>query len=111
MAAGSLVLVAAVDRRRRAADFGALRVQGLGQAAVGQAIRWTYPLLVAVAAVVGLVIGLAAWFAAGWAVPVLDPGRDALPLPVVPRPLPVLAAWLAAVLVLTGVARLAGRDR
>jgi hypothetical protein len=110
LAAGSLVLVAAVDRRRRAADFGALRAQGLGRTAVGQAVRWAYPLLVAAAAVVGLAIGLAAWFAAGWAVPVLDTGQDALPLPLVPRPLPVLAAWLAATTVLTGVALLAGRD-
>jgi putative ABC transport system permease protein len=109
LAAGSLILVAAVDRRRRADDFEALRVQGLGRAAVGQAVLWAYPLLVATAAVVGLVIGLAAWFAAGWAVPVLDTGQDALPLPVVPRPLPVLGAWLAAGLVLTGISRLAGR--
>jgi len=64
-AAGSLNLVAAVDRRRRRVDFLALRAQGLGRTELGQAVGWTYPLLVAAAAVVGLVIGLAAWFAAG----------------------------------------------
>jgi len=75
LAAGALVLAAAVDRGRRVEDLSALRGQGLTRAALRTATLWTYPVLVAVAVVVGTGIGLLGWSLTGWALPVagIDP--------------------------------------
>jgi putative ABC transport system permease protein len=110
LAAGALVLAAAVDRARRIEDLSALRAQGLGRRAAGQATLWTYPFLAVIAVIAGLGIALAGWGITGWTLPLA--GLDPLPLPFPgwPRPLVLVGAGLAMLIVLAGVALLTGRD-
>jgi putative ABC transport system permease protein len=107
---GALVLAAAVDRDRRVEDLSALRGQGLSRARVGWATLWTYPILVAIAAVVGLATALIAWLATGWALPLAGVNPPDLPLPTWPRPLVVAGTTVAVFLVLALVAAATGRD-
>jgi putative ABC transport system permease protein len=110
LGAGALVLAAAVDRARRVEDLSALRGQGLSRGRVGWATRWTYPILVAIAAVVGLITALIAWLATGWALPLAGIDPPDLPLPTWPGPLSVAGTTVAVFLVLAVVAAATGRD-
>jgi FtsX-like permease family len=110
LAAGALILAAAVDRSRRVEDLSALRAQGLGRRPAGQATLWTYPILAVIAVLTGLGIALAGWGMTGWSLPLAGLQPDPLPFAGWPRP-PVLAgAGLAMLVVLAGVALLTGRD-
>ena len=110
LAAGGLALVAAVDRRPRAAELAALRAQGVDYPTVRASLRWGYPALTFAAGVVGLAAALIAWRLTGWAVPVFSTAQPTLVLPTNPRPLLLGVTWLAAVAVLVTVASLVGRD-
>jgi putative ABC transport system permease protein len=103
-------LAAAVDRARRVEDLSALRAQGLDRRAAGQATLWTYPILAVIAVLAGLGIALAGWALTGWTLPLA--GLKPAPLPYAdwPRPLTLVAAGLAMLIVLAGVALLTGRD-
>ncbi|MEU4424043.1 FtsX-like permease family protein [Actinoplanes sp. NPDC024001] len=105
LGAGALVLTIAVDRARRAEDLTALRVQGLRPGQAAQATFWTFPVLVTIAAVVGLGAGVAGWLLTGWALPLAGLEPPDLPLPGLPR-VPVLLGVGGAVLVLYLVAAL-----
>jgi predicted lysophospholipase L1 biosynthesis ABC-type transport system permease subunit len=109
LAAGALILAATVDRARRVEDLSALRGQGLSRAAVRQATLWTYPALVAVAALAGIVIAAAVWGLTGWALPLAGLDPPAAPLPGWPEPLPVVGTGSAVLAVLAAVAYAAGR--
>jgi putative ABC transport system permease protein len=109
LAAGALVLSAAVDRSRRVEDLSALRAQGLSRSALRTATLWTYPVLVAVAVVTGMLIALLGWLLTGWALPLAGLDPPPLPLPGAPNPLVLLLAGLAVFAVLALVAVLSGR--
>ncbi|GAA0452159.1 hypothetical protein Ade02nite_00060 [Paractinoplanes deccanensis] len=110
LAGGALVLAAAVDRGRRVEDLSALRAQGLDEATVSRATLWTYPALVAIAAVTGGITALAAWAATGWALPLAGLDPPPLPLPSWPRPWVLAVAVLAVFALLAAVALATGRD-
>ncbi|MFC7279283.1 hypothetical protein ACFQS1_35425 [Paractinoplanes rhizophilus] len=110
LGAGALVLAAAVDRVRRVEDLSALRAQGLRRQVAGRATLWTYPVLVAVAAVAGVLTALAVWGLTGWALPLAGASPPPLPLPGWPRFVVVLAAGGAVLSVLAAVAAATGRD-
>jgi putative ABC transport system permease protein len=110
LGASALVLAAAVDRARRVEDLSALRSQGLSRGRVRWATGWTYPILVAIAAVVGLITGLLTWLATGWALPLAGIDPPDLPLPAWPGPLSVAGTTVAVFLVLAVVAAATGRD-
>jgi hypothetical protein len=110
LAAGALILAAAVDRARRVADLSALRAQGLGPREAGRATLWTYPILAVIAVFTGLGIALAGWGITGWTLPLAGLDPDPLPFPGWPRPLALAGAGLAMLIVLAGVALLTGRD-
>ncbi|MEV4277918.1 FtsX-like permease family protein [Actinoplanes xinjiangensis] len=109
LGAGALVLAAAVDRRRRVEDLSGLRAQGLRPGPAGQAMLWTYPALVAVAVVIGLVVAAIAWLVTGWALPLAGPYPPDLPLPRWPRVTVLLAVGAVVLLVHTAVAVATGR--
>jgi putative ABC transport system permease protein len=109
LGAGALVLAAAVDRRRRVEDLSVLRTQGLRPGPAGQATLWTYPALVAVAVVIGLLVGAIAWLVTGWALPLAGPYPPDLPLPGWPRVTVLLAVGAVVLLVHTAVAVATGR--
>jgi putative ABC transport system permease protein len=110
LGAGALVLAAAVDRARRVEDLSALRGQGLSRGRLAWATSWTYPILVAIAAVVGLGTALIAWVATGWALPLAGIRPPDLPLPAWPGALTVIGTTVAVFLVLVLVAAVTGRD-
>ena len=110
LAAGALILAAAVDRARRVQDLSALRAQGLDRRAAAQATLWTYPILAVIAVVAGLGIALAGWALTGWSLPLAGLDPDPLPFADQPRPRVLAAAGLAMLVVLAGVALLTGRD-
>jgi predicted lysophospholipase L1 biosynthesis ABC-type transport system permease subunit len=109
LAAGILVLAAAVDRARRVEDLSALRVQGLARVPASRATVWAYPALVAASVVAGTAIGLAGWWLTGWALPLNGINPPALPLPGWPRVPAVAAPVLLVLVVLAGAAFVAGR--
>jgi predicted lysophospholipase L1 biosynthesis ABC-type transport system permease subunit len=109
LAAGALVLSAAVDRPRRVEDLSALRGQGLSRSALRTATLWTYPVLVAVAVVAGVLIARLGWLLTGWALPLAGLDPPPLPLPGAPDPLVLAAAGVVMFLVLALVAFLSGR--
>ena len=110
LGAGALVLAAAVDRSRRVEDLTALRGQGLSRGRLAWATRWTYPILVGIAALVGLVTALITWFATGWALPLAGVDPPDLPRPAWPGALTVLGTTVVVFLVLAVVAAATGRD-
>ncbi|WP_328460553.1 hypothetical protein OHA21_30115 [Actinoplanes sp. NBC_00393] len=107
LGAGALVLTIGVHRARRAEDLAVLRAQGLRPGQAAQATFWTYPVLVIIAALVGLLAGVAGWLLTGWALPLSGLKPPDLPLPGLPR-LPVLLGVGTAVLLLYLGAALAG---
>jgi len=109
LAAGALVLAAAVDRARRIEDLSALRAQGLPRSAVRRATLWTYPVMVGAAVVAGMAIALFGWRLTGWALPLAGLHPPALPFPALPRALSLIGTAVVAFAVLSGVAILAGR--
>ncbi|MFI5895727.1 FtsX-like permease family protein [Actinoplanes sp. NPDC051513] len=109
LAAGALVLAAAVDRARRIEDLSALRAQGLPRSAVRRATLWTYPVMVGAAVLAGMAIALFGWRLTGWALPLAGLHPPALPFPVLPRVLSLIGTAVVAFAVLSGVAILAGR--
>ncbi|MEU4242805.1 FtsX-like permease family protein [Actinoplanes sp. NPDC026619] len=109
LAAGALILAAAVDRARRVEDLTALRGQGLTRSAVRRATLWTYPVLVGAAVLAGTAIALLGWRLTGWALPLAGLNPPSLPLPALPRFTTLLITALAAFVILAGVAVLAGR--
>ncbi|MFC7527623.1 FtsX-like permease family protein [Actinoplanes sp. GCM10030250] len=110
LGAGALALTVAVDRVRRTEDLTALRNQGLRSRPAGQATLWTYPVLVAIATVVGLLVAMAVWWMTGWALPLAGLAPPDLPLPVWPRVSVVCAAGGVVLAVQLFVAVLGGRD-
>jgi len=110
LGAGALVLAAAVDRGRRVEDLSALRAQGLMRATASRATLWTYPVLVAIAAVVGALTAVAAWGVTGWALPLAGQAPPPLPLPIWPGAAAVAATSLVVLLFLALVAVATGRD-
>ena len=110
LGAGALVLAAAVDRTRRAEDLSALRIQGLRRSEMSRATLWTYPALVAIAAVVGALTALAGWAVTGWALPLAGLDPLPLPLPSWPRVLIMVGATAVVLLVLAVAALVTGRD-
>jgi putative ABC transport system permease protein len=109
LAAGALVLAAAVDRARRIEDLTALRGQGLPRSAVRRATLWTYPVMVGAAVLAGVAIALLGWRLTGWALPLAGLNPPALPFPSLPRPLSLVATAILTFAILSGVAVLAGR--
>jgi len=109
LAAGALVLAAAVDRARRIEDLTALRGQGLPRSAVRRATLWTYPVMVGAAVVAGVAIALLGWRLTGWALPLAGLRPPALPFPSLPRPLSLIGTAILTFAILSGVAVLAGR--
>jgi hypothetical protein len=74
-----------------------------------QATLWTYPVLVAIAVLAGLVIALLGWWLTGWALPLAGLDPPPVPLPGWPRPYVVATTGLVVLVVLAAVAYLAGR--
>ncbi len=109
LAAGALILAAAVDRVRRVEDLSALRTQGLGRGPLSRATLWTYPVLVLAAVLAGLLITVLLWWLTGWALPLAGLDPPPLPLPGWPRPVVPAGAGALILVVLAGVAFAAGR--
>jgi hypothetical protein len=109
LAAGALIMAAAVDRGRRVEDLSALRTQGLGRGPLSRATLWTYPVLVLAAVLAGLLIALILWQLTGWALPLAGLDPPPLPLPGRPRAPVVAGVGLAVLAVLAGVAFVTGR--
>jgi putative ABC transport system permease protein len=105
LAAGALWLVAAVDRRRRAAEVRALRAQGISRR---DASASGYLAMAGVAAGLGLVAGLVSWVLVGDQIPVFDGPVTTITLPKWPSVPALGLAWLIAALVLVVTAMLAG---
>jgi hypothetical protein len=108
LVAGGVLLVSTVDRERSAADLRALRIQGLSRPVAGRAGLFGYLVVVLAAAVVGLLAAAVSWVVAGPALPIFVDRVVVWPVPRWPHPVPVLAAWLAAVVLLGAVAVAAG---
>jgi hypothetical protein len=107
LALGGLGLVAAVDRRRRADDLRALRVQGLPRRFVRRAALWGYLSLVVGAAAAGLLAGGVAWLATGTAVPVFTDTLAQLRPPAWPALDVILVPWAAAAVAMVVAAAVA----
>lgn len=108
LALGGLVLVAAVDRRRRAEDLRALRNQGLPGKVARRVSLWGYLGLCLGSAVAGLVAAAAAWYLTGTSLPVLTQQLADVPPVRWPRPGAVLVPWAVAAAVLAGGAVVVG---
>lgn len=96
LALGGLGLVASVDRRRRAEDLRALRLQGLPPRFVRRSAVWGYLWLVGGSALAGLLAGAAAWYATGERLPVFTDTLAQLPPPRWPELSVVLVPWSVA---------------
>jgi hypothetical protein len=88
---GALVS-AAVDRRRRAGELRALRIQGVGRRAVSIAALTGYLGLALAAVLVGVASGVAVWHFGRLHIPVFTDGSDLVAVPAWPEPGPVAAA-------------------
>ncbi|MEU8244436.1 FtsX-like permease family protein [Actinoplanes missouriensis] len=109
LAAGVLVLTAAVDRQRRAEDLAALRVQGLGRGEARGAVLWAYPWMVVLAVVAGTAVALGGWALTGWALPLAGLEPPPLPFPGRPGVAPLALTAGALLIVLLGAAIPAAR--
>jgi hypothetical protein len=104
LALAGLWLAAAVDRRRRAADLRALRLQGLRPGLVRRAVFWEYLWLVGGACTAGLLAGALAWVTTGDHLPVLTDTTVALPAPRWPVLSAVAVPWAMATVAMLAVA-------
>jgi len=111
LGASGLVLVATVDRRTGDNDLRALRAQGLRRRPARRAVRWSYLLVVLLAAVAGPLAAAAAWLVVGDYIPIFTDGGGAAVRPGWPRPAAVVWPWLAAVAILTATAIVVTRGR
>jgi predicted lysophospholipase L1 biosynthesis ABC-type transport system permease subunit len=109
LGAGSVWLVAAVDRRRRGAELRVLRVQGVPARVVASASRWGYLGMALAALLLGPLAAGLAWWAVGDRLPVFVDEAVTIPVPAWPHPGPVVLAWLVAATVLLAVSTLAAR--
>jgi hypothetical protein len=100
LALGGLCLVAAVDRRQRAADLRALRVQGLPRRMVRRAALWGYLSIVLLAALTGLFGAAVAWVVSGDRMPIFTDTASPLTPPHWPAWQSVAQPWVAATLAL-----------
>jgi len=102
-----LGLVAAVDRRQRAADLRALRVQGLPRRVMRRAALWGYLSTVVVAALTGLGAAALAWAIAGDRLPITGGPASSLAPPRWPLWSAVVQPWAAATLAMAAAATVA----
>jgi hypothetical protein len=104
LALGGLGLVAAVDRKQRAADLRALRVQGLPRRMARRAALWGYLSIVLLAALTGLVGAAVAWIASGDRLPIFTDTASPLTPPHWPGWQAVAQPWAAATVALAAAA-------
>jgi hypothetical protein len=109
LAGGAVLTVAAAERRRRARELGALRVQGLPARAAARAALLGYTALVTGGLAAGLVAAVVDWAAAHRLMPVFGAEWVATTPPVLPRALVAAAALVVAAVALLGCARFAAR--
>jgi hypothetical protein len=103
LAVASLAMVGGVDRRPRADELSALRVQGVAARTVARAATRGYVALSVAAGVVGLGAGALAWWLSGAYMPIFTEVM-LWPAPRWPSALSVGWPWISAVIVLTSVA-------
>ncbi|WFE21701.1 hypothetical protein O7621_28450 [Solwaraspora sp. WMMD937] len=109
LAGCGMVLLAMVERRRRAEDLTALRTQGLPSRSAAGSLRWSGLPAVLLAAATGLGGALLAWWLSGSYLPVAV--EEAVPLAPVrwPRPVAVLLPVIGVMLLFGAVALALGR--
>lgn len=107
LALGGLGLVAAVDRRARAADLRALRVHGLPRRMVRRAALWGYLATVIAAGLTGLAGALVAWAVAGDRIPIFTEAAAGLEPPRWPLWPAVVQPWAATTLAMAVAAVIA----
>jgi hypothetical protein len=110
LAAGAFTVVATVERPERAAELGALRVQGLPPRAVRAVAYGGYAGLALAAVLLGAAASALAQAVTRRPVPLFIDGWGVLPVAIGPQPLPVLAALAVGVLV-AGAAGVAAAAR
>jgi len=96
LALGGLGLVSAVDRRQRATELAALRVQGLRRRTLRRAALWGYLSVVVAACLAGLGGAAVAWAAAGDRLPIFADTDTVLDPPNWPQWPAVVGPWAAA---------------
>jgi hypothetical protein len=104
---GGVAVVSSTERAALAAQLRALRIQGVPRGIVWRVGLGGHTALVALAAVVGAGAAALAWWLARDTLPLFSDGGERLYAPAWPRPLPVLAALLAAALTLAAAGALA----
>ncbi|MFY1651914.1 FtsX-like permease family protein [Solwaraspora sp. WMMB762] len=109
LAGSGMVLLAMVERRRRAEDLTALRTQGLPSRSAAGSLRWSGLPAVLLAAATGLGGALLAWWLSGSYLPVAV--EEAVPLAPVrwPQPVAVLLPVIGVMLLFGAVALALGR--
>jgi hypothetical protein len=98
---GGVAVVASTERAALAAQLRALRIQGVPAGIVWRVGFGGHAALTALAAVVGTAAAGLAWWVARRTLPLFSDGGEAFYAPPWPRPLVVLGAVSAALLVLT----------
>lgn len=107
LAAGSLFVVAAVERRPRAAELAALRAQGVPHRVVRLAGYASYGALVGGAVLAGVLAAILARVIVSAASPVFTDSWSVLPVKTGAEPVPLLIAAAVAVVVLVGATAVA----
>jgi putative ABC transport system permease protein len=107
LAAGGSLVVAAVDRRRRAEDLSALRLQGMARRTANRAGLLSHLLLALAATGLGIMAAAVAWWVLGGSLPLFVDDWSLWPRPAWPRATGLLVPGLAAAVVLLGTAGLA----
>ncbi|WFE30165.1 hypothetical protein O7623_13690 [Solwaraspora sp. WMMD791] len=108
LAAGALMVVAAVERGDRSAELTALRTQGLPARAVARIAYGGYVVTAALAVVVGLLVTVVGRLPVLQTMPVFVDNWAVLPLRIGPRPVPLLITLVTATVVLGCAAVFAG---
>jgi putative ABC transport system permease protein len=109
IAALAIVMIATVERDRRAAELRALRVQGLSAAVAARSGLLGYSGLVLGGVLVGLVCAAVSWLAVRAVLPAFVDGWTATPVPASPRPIVIVLALAVVLAVLLGAAAVAAR--
>ena len=109
LAGGALLAVAAAERRRRAGELRALRVQGLPPRAGATGGLLGYAALVAGGLLAGVPAAAVNWWATRRLAPVFGPDWVATTPPTAPRPLVAALALLAVAVALLACAGYAAR--